>query len=235
MKNNVSNYLIINSAFTICILFLSCTYKSNKQVIEPAVNQPIDTVSVYFRIPNLIKIDSLEALFKIDQAISDLKNLLNEDNEKDRQYLSYRISILEKQTMEVFSLTEDCETNFWLLYFKYKSAKADNKIQIADSLFRKSLRQISNCWNSYNIPQKNILLELSDFAQYEIEEYALADSLYHLTEDFINKCKITDTAYILKVYSGHANIKRHLSEYEFAQHYVFKAFNIMKDPLGNPW
>lgn len=202
---------------------------------------PIDTISVYYRIPDLNYIDSLEAGSNFVSTLNSL-TYIRRSYPKDSLYLNIRILYTQNKIFKnrnflpngISNLHSSEEDFFWYSYYKFKTDHELANQANSLSAIKKLLGGMSSCFTSYTIPQKNILLELSDFAQYEIEEYELADSLYHLTEDFIDKYKINDTAYQLKVYSGHANIKRHLSEYEFAQHYVFKAFDLMKDPFTNP-
>lgn len=221
---------------------LSCKVEKQEEGAIPIPNI-IDSVSVYSRIPILHVIDSLETLDRLDSCLILLDSLKQIVHQTDLVYIKLRTQYTNQKLNKIWIKPDwvspdtsklSCEDKIWSAYFNYKSRMNLNDFSKKLEKLKNTNTLIGSCFTTFNIPQKKILLELSDFAQYEIEEYELADSIYHLTEDFIDKYKITDTVYQLKVYSGHANIKRHLSEYEFAQHYVFKAFDLMKDPFTNP-
>lgn len=236
-----------SSDFNLAILLFNCLFWQACADRKPAGlllerEKPLDSVSIYSRLPILKSLDSLERLSMHDLSLDLLLKITLPENSHDSMYLQQRIHYSKKKLTDIsgkekllIKETEPvgCEALFWSSYFEYKSYSQSGKLVIATSALNTCLHDIQRCFQGYNIPYKNLLLEYADFCQYSTENYPKADTLYTMAQEYYEKHRDTDSNYLIQVLTGHTNIKRHAAEYEVAQYYLNKAASLMKDPLQN--
>lgn len=218
----------------ILILFTKC---ENKPLLKAADKKlQTDTSTIYYRLPNLKSLDSLEEVKSYLQINIHLDSLLQiTNNLKDKQYLKlrsiYTKLILENKILIVeaeFEIdTSIFELRLWKSYFLCKSYLHLNNFNKAQKQIFELERTNFLCSYTYN-HDHSILLKIIGEFYIKLENYEKADTVLNvILNNEINNLN-PDSNFLAIVNLKLGSVKRQNSEYESAQYYLNNCISFSK-------